>query len=529
MVSMILKCFLPEPDSMVDQIKKFIKEVEAANKENIIEASGNNITSYIGACKKFMVENFDGWAPEQLQLALQELRIGEGNNIMAIYNVQVWLGKQENLNTTPWPRVLSLLCHVYTMLWLSTLEQHIYVNNSQNVYNYAKNDQKKIKEWKHLRNVMVVRMVFMYEHNKRFLNFLEGIIPIARRRGMYLKLQDRELFTTSSPTVGKVGLRSSWTSQWTYVTGMSKLTTANRSWVRYLEKKSFHPVRFDAEKGEFKRGTKFDYYAVDWKDWCLVPVPAEGEMFVVYALIKPFNPGGWGTEIPVGNTIIKSFKWNENNNQVTDGRDLYNFPDTKSTSVVAVSEPKARDDDPNKQHLPDELASILYVGVKDSERIFVGIDKGFQMPVPDTMLTYTGIAVDRYYLWVFGDNGIACTTHASVYNFIKNRRQPLWMRPEEKKDMNFVIDLSSCIDDRTILVSSREMYTAAFNVLFPTAELQGGRIVIDEWEKFVDTNQSKYIYKPNYVQKATFNGWAPIMLAHELMRTSVEAAKHNLQ
>jgi hypothetical protein len=116
-------------------------------------------------------------------------------------------------------------------------------------------------------------------------------------------------------------------------------------------------------------------------------------------------------------------------------------------------------DDPDQAELSEDLlkgrSMIVYGTLEGSTDIFAWVG-GAQASVRIPHSVYSGIAVDRYFLWMYGRDGFACATHASVMSCInKKRSMPVWLNPLSG-NIAPVLDLSSC-EDGTLLVSSRSM------------------------------------------------------------------------
>jgi len=73
-------------------------------------------------------------------------------------------------------------------------------------------------------------------------------------------------------------------------------------------------------------------------------------------------------------------------------------------------------------------SALVYAGLRASADIYVhGSNEGHYVPSPWS--EYTGIAVDKNYLWVFSHWGLACATHASVVACILQKiKTPRWMQ-----------------------------------------------------------------------------------------------------
>jgi hypothetical protein len=71
----------------------------------------------------------------------------------------------------------------------------------------------------------------------------------------------------------------------------------------------------------------------------------------------------------------------------------------------------------------------VYAGLRSSNEIYVHWTDNDPHSVPSPWPTYTGIAADKHYLWVFQPFGFACATHASVLSCVLKKRQtPRWMQ-----------------------------------------------------------------------------------------------------
>jgi hypothetical protein len=130
-----------------------------------------------------------------------------------------------------------------------------------------------------------------------------------------------------------------------------------------------------------------------------------------------------------------------------DVRNLYHppttLPDDRDADAMADNEAKP----PGPPLLAQNRNSFLcYVGVRDGNSIYVVTwdeDNNNMVwgavEVPRVILNYSqerpwtsynGIEVDPYYLWVFGKDGIACATHASI---IKCRQGKMDIFPDNQK------------------------------------------------------------------------------------------------
>lgn len=84
-------------------------------------------------------------------------------------------------------------------------------------------------------------------------------------------------------------------------------------------------------------------------------------------------------------------------------------------------------DDPDVAELTSRQYEIIYAGYNRNPNVWVELDNNWK-DVPSPWTEYNGIEVDPNFLWVFGKEGIACATHASVIK-CKNGKldKPRWI------------------------------------------------------------------------------------------------------
>lgn len=181
--------------------------------------------------------------------------------------------------------------------------------------------------------------------------------------------------------------------------------------------------------------------------------------------------------------------------------------------------------------MPDKAlkgAPIIYGALKDyagpygtltdSKNIFVALDDKALGYVPIPMDAYSGIAVDPYFLWMYGPGGFACATHASVMSCInKKLAVPRWLGGKDNPgNIAGVLDLYSC-EDRTLLVSTADnVSTAVYRV-----DLTKMTLMIEPWERFPDGAERG----ASQVRKVPVYGWQQIERLSEIMKQSVSKAR----
>ena len=121
-------------------------------------------------------------------------------------------------------------------------------------------------------------------------------------------------------------------------------------------------------------------------------------------------------------------------------RNVLSSPTSKRVvrSVRAVVNPHALANDPDVGGRQDGATLgeyLVYGGLDKSTEIYVDAS-GVQGYVVAPWEHYSGLAVDQQLVWVFGTEGFACATHASVMRSLTKRGdEPRWMTygsaPEE--------------------------------------------------------------------------------------------------
>src|SRR5262245_3410583 len=103
-----------------------------------------------------------------------------------------------------------------------------------------------------------------------------------------------------------------------------------------------------------------------------------------------------------------------------------------------------------------------------------------QTSVRIPMSVYRGVAVDPYFLWMYGDHGFACAAHASVMSSVnKKRSMPRWLGPPDKNIVP-VLDLSSCEDGTLLVCTPDRLANAVYRVDLKTPSLGDGQRLIIE-------------------------------------------------
>jgi hypothetical protein len=125
---------------------------------------------------------------------------------------------------------------------------------------------------------------------------------------------------------------------------------------------------------------------------------------------------------------------------------------------------------------------VVYGGVRDANHLWVvAWNSWARVKGPQNWTSYNGIEVDPYYVWLFGKDGIACATHASI---IKCRQgkipAPSWIYHDFDKQFTQpeVISLYPCADETLMVSMLNEIYTADYKI-----DRSKNRILTSSWLK----------------------------------------------
>ncbi len=514
MVSMILNFFGPKPPDMVDKIEKLLRDLSAEEKKSMIKAAGDGVEVYEKGCAFFMTPEEGGGVrnPEELTIELRKVNLVKDNIIMDIRLVQGWLEEVGNQGLDGWPEILNLHCEVYMRLMLAVTRQNLYAHDAETIKRYVGDPKafpEKVTQWKDLQNEAQVKFTNLASNNEITSRFLRGIVPVARQRGVF---------------IASYGSSGVWTG-----TG-PKLFQDKNSWKQIVER--CHRVSITQPKeGTNNPAAQFDLWSLgtfgnssqhnkfDTKrlvttkgvgdvvgpndgnlsktltDWW--PVPRAGDVFEVYGALF-WKDGG----------ALTSFNWNSVKNTLD--RAGWEPVTAQKMVQVRVAAPLAvLPDDPDAPAIPadklnrrgDQYGQLIYGALENSPDIYVWHGPG-DARVASPMHTYSGVAVDPYFLWVYGDQGFACATHASVMGCIEKKRPaPRWF-PHHPSNIASVRDLSPCEDNTLFVSTSDRLSTGVFSLDLTThGKSDDQRLTVKDWEDFPGQANA------DQVQKLPIYGW----------------------
>ena len=136
--------------------------------------------------------------------------------------------------------------------------------------------------------------------------------------------------------------------------------------------------------------------------------------------------------------------------------------------------------DPPGPALTAQNSPVLYAGVRDRNVLHVvAWNSWAEVDGPQHWTSYNGVAVDPYYVWVFGKGGIACATHASMIKCRQQKsRTPAWVYHDFPAPFSApeVHALNPCVDGTLLVAMQGDIYTADYAV-----DKLKNRVVTSSW------------------------------------------------
>jgi hypothetical protein len=376
-------------------------------------------------------------------------------------------------------------------LMLAVTKQNLYAHDTARIKQYVGDpvaDPAKKEAWKELQRLANVKFQNLRVNNTLTSEFLAKVVPIARKRGLFvIAYSGAKIYVATGPkafrqnefgagifdhcrrmsiTRPKEGVNSPAAQYdlWVLDSGYTKFAYHNRLNTRTRELTGAYADYVGPQDSTV--GNLFS----DW--W---PVPDPGNTFTVYGA-RDYAQGG----------AVEAHTWNKD--AKTFERINWRAVTGPKVVQVRVAKPLATlPDDPDKDEMPAWLLKdghILYGTLEGSTDILVWHSvANTQAAVRIPMSVYRGVAVDPYFLWMYGDHGFACATHASVMSCVnKKRSMPLWLGPPVG-NLAPVLDLSSCEDGTLLVCTPNRLSNAVYHVDFKTPSLgEGQRLTVEKWE-----------------------------------------------
>ncbi|GAA2155790.1 hypothetical protein FHX52_4089 [Humibacillus xanthopallidus] len=431
--------------------------------------------------------------------------------------VAAYLTRVENQRKDGWPEVLGIWCRTYADLLTAntmlgcladpvTLDRLLAETRDGNTASsLPKEPRRKCHEALiQLKALMEGLRESWGPDNAQVLSMVRALRPVAKERGTYARL---DTWTGRLVLYVARGDGTNGSLSWDY--------KKNTAWLRALsvhvprsQRDSFAP-RYEllalAEGGDSIQRHVLDATTGNISDGTTVIIVRDGrgETFTDLSAMA-FNEGTIGMEVGVSPQTLVSLSVEESGpaqylNYYTvdkDGKGVRVDTEPRlagATTVRSLYLPAAPlPGDPDAQALTDAAADppgpaltaqntpIAYGGVRDRNVLHVvAWNSWAEVDGPQNWRTYTGVALDPYYVWVFGKGGIACATHASMIRCRQQRsRTPAWIYHDFPAPFKTPeVESLSVSADGTLAVSLQgEVHTADY-----TIDRGKNRVLTTEW------------------------------------------------
>lgn len=501
MVSTILSFFEPQQPPLIDQIENLLRNLKAEDWRQKLAAVGDGVKRYVTVCEQYMqpakltdLHQHKGIQdPGGLTVEISKVNLVEGNAALTIFTAQEWLLTPANQELDEWPAILNAHCEMYTRLRLAVTQQYLYAADEKRKKTYIDDpmfeSKKREAAWDALWNQIDPKYRNMAEADSNTKAFLEKIVPVARKRGLHIIHWDNaDMNLINGPkafdppgrsdnlrghchrmaiTTPRQGVTDPKAEYDVWVMDSWSLTLNHNT--LNLQTRNLGSQSVDIGGG----GVAKQFF-----DWWPVPKPGSGNKFWIYFAV---DTSTWGSN---AGGILQLYEWDKDANtftRVTSGAVDWQYSADQWMMQVRVATLAAPfPDDPDKDAVPQNLigTQIVYCTLLNSRNIFVWVNNDrHYVPIP--MRAYTGIAVDRNFLWMYGIDGLACTTHASVLNYLKGAipDMPRWLGTGRGRIIGPVQDLSPCEDGTLFALLPDRGVTAPYHVEF---SVLGAEPIIDE-------------------------------------------------
>ncbi len=567
-IGQIVMLFAPKGDSMLDQIEKILKDLEQETLLVDIKSVQDEITAYTRSLRrqarilrdalKKPLNNHDEFLVFDRELVkMQEVLKADNPHgsigMFTTWRVKNWLELDTKQEMDRWPEVLGIFCKAYTDLVTASMTISLLCNSDDlrkkmtevgpdSPHQLSDRDKEHIEtELNHLLAYAEQRADAYASCNESVVGFIRKIRPVARDRGLFfVKLDDGHVFAGTGKNVIQ---KDMWGQEiWNYCKRIS--ITVSKEDQNPLSAPLYPQYHFWALEDWHEFGTDAIWHGrLDSRKLA--------DRSANRSLIVHREPGRGGaiefSDIWALSSSKRSYVYcSRGNPERSGGVQTYQFEDGEFTDlgskpggklpllrVRAITPTKVLDADPDKDAMPASLLagkdyenSIVYGLLKGSPDVYVNrMNETSYLPAPSFGGNLTGIAVDPYFLWVFGPRGCACATHASIMSALARKRDgPLWLETPSFADIlwegeqffpqggqmeNFwtntderkypevkgLVDVCPSYDDGTLFLSGHTR----------TVKRREG---LDHWEFTASDKRGLWAaaYQPNFEQKKITTG-----------------------
>lgn len=439
MLSTILGEFLPKPPSLKEEIEKLLNKFLAEEKLRDLGTALDQIWVLSDTIQHHSLD-------------YKSLNLQHGTEIKAIDDAWQWLNQKDKQAVPEWGEVLEKTC----MVWIQLLRCV--------ALSVVKPSTRKGVEKGEM-------LVYLPARQELFLKYLRSIKPVAQERGLYVEMQAWDNFgNVLYVAPGQKGSlpwdykkNTQWMKNFSIHVSSDQAGSPTPSYeVISCVDRPAAIVRYmvDAATGDLYDGKQLMSEGEDYSN-----IGGGTRKFVdcvcAWALTDD-DPGAIRIY-----TAHRAGRDSYVNIHVVDSDDRTRRINWEPHAAEGLAHIRAvrRDitqslpDDPDTAGLPSRSWEIIYGGYLDNGRIWVEADNSWT-DIPSPWDRYNGIEVDPYCLWVFGEHGLACATHASVMQCKKGTiGSPGWITFKTDWSDGFnVRTLSPCEDGILAVGSDQPMH-----------------------------------------------------------------------
>jgi len=433
------------------------------------------------------------------------------------WKVAAYLQKPSNQSKDGWPEVLGVWCQTYIelltantmlncMISREKLEAVLAATRKENKTSPLSDEVRSRCHEAVLYLAALVKVLpASWEADKKeMIEIVTAVRPVARERGLYLRVGRRGtglgLYVArgngkAAPLAWGYKSNTGWFGSLSIHTPKAQIDSFTPQYDLLAAEKG--PSRVSHFLLDSVSGELFDTGPVVGND---LPDVRHPETYLDVSGLA-FNDGTFGVD---GSThpktlvslAIENRDMNDARyvNYYTIGKDgkstrvniqhgLANLAEIRSVYVPA----SALSDDPDGDALtgdnqPKPNSVLTYGGIRNSNQLYVTEQTELSIVEgPEGWTSYNAIEVDAHYVWLFGKEGIACATHASMRKFGRGKiARPSWIYHDFDTQFNRpeVANLYACADGTLLVAMLGDIYTADYRI-----DRKASRVVTSSWVK----------------------------------------------
>lgn len=441
MVSTILGEFLPKQPSLKEQLTELLNKFVAEEKLRDLGTALDQIWVLTDTI-------------EHQELNYKPLNLQHGPEIRAIDDAWQWLKQKDKQALPDWEEVLEKTC----MVWIQLMRcVALCIANPSTRAGVAREDV----------------IVYLPSRQRIFLNHLKSIRPVARERGTYIAVSPWQSFGDvlyiANGEPGELKFQYKKNTAWLNNFSVSFPISGAQAQppvydVFTMGEGQVYHHRLKSVGGELSDGNPVLRRGRTYKN----TTGNDGRLFddCVSAWALP----DWDDQgLQNGGTRVYTAHSTEIHNYVNvhqvdaddEARRLNWEPSTlanlRHIRAVARDMSDSWPDDADAVGLESRHYEIIYCGYADNPKFWMMLDNGWT-DIVSPLQRYSGIEVDPYFLWVFGAEGLACATHASLVRCKKGQiGQPKWITFKPRLQGGFDVRSLSTSPDGILVIGSHQV------------------------------------------------------------------------